>query len=141
MTLAVVRILFDFGLFILIWIIQLVVYPSFEYYKRAELIEWHNKYTQHISYIVFPLMLGQLLISATQLWNITSWYSLSSLLIIVILWLATFLQFVPLHNNISQGNLSETTIVTMVRKNWLRTILWTMLLVMSIVKMIIWKHQ
>ena len=50
----------DFGLLVLIWMVQLVVYPGFKYYQRERLLEWHARYTSRISYIVGPLMLGQL---------------------------------------------------------------------------------
>lgn len=132
MTLQLFRLLFDFGLLVLIWIVQLVVYPGFKYYKREGLQEWHHRYTVQISYIVFPLMLGQLLVTGIQLWNKLSWYTLGSLLIIVLLWGSTFLQFVPLHNKISKGGFNEKTIVQLVRKNWFRTALWTALFFMSL---------
>jgi DMSO reductase anchor subunit len=132
MTLQLFRLLFDFGLLVLIWIIQLVVYPGFKYYRREELLEWHHRYTVQISYIVFPLMLGQLLVTGIQLWNKLSWYTLGSLLIIVLLWSSTFLQFVPLHNKISREDFNEKTIVQLVRKNWFRTALWTALFFMSL---------
>ena len=51
--------LVDFGLFILIWLTQLVIYPSFTYFREQDLTRWHRKYTRAISYIVMPLMLGQ----------------------------------------------------------------------------------
>jgi DMSO reductase anchor subunit len=136
MTLSLIRILLDFGLFVLIWIIQLVVYPSFGYYSQESLLKWHNKYTRRITYVVLPLMLGQLLISGIQLWNITSFYTVSSFLIVILLWVSTFFQFVPLHNDISKGNFSKKTLENLVKKNWLRTGLWTLLFFISIVEMI-----
>ena len=136
MTLSLIRMLLDFGLVVLIWIIQLVVYPGFGYYNQESLLEWHNKYTQRITYVVLPLMLGQLLISGIQLWNVTSFYTVSSFLIVILLWASTFLQFVPLHNDISEGNFSKKTIKGLVKKNWLRTGLWTLLFFISIVEMI-----
>ncbi len=136
MTLAFFRLLLDFGLLVLIWMIQLVVYPAFQYYSRERLLDWHNKYTIRISYIVFPLMFGQFLISGIQLCDSLSWYSVSSFLIIVLLWSSTFLQFVPLHNKISKGNFNEKTTEHLVKKNWMRTILWTALFFISFAKVL-----
>ncbi len=132
MTLQHYRLLFDFGLLVLIWIVQLVVYPSFRYYHREQLLEWHQKYTVRITYVVLPLMLGQLLLSAIQLWLGVSWYTGTSIVTIVLLWGLTFLQFVPLHNKISKADFDENTTLKLVQKNWLRTFLWTALFCLSL---------
>ena len=133
MTLPLLRLLFDFGLFVMIWIIQLVVYPGFKYYQRERLLEWHNKYTSRISYVVLPLMLGQLLLSIIQLWGGLSWYTLGNFLVIAFLWGSTFLQFVPLHHAISKGDFNEETILQLVKKNRVRTVLWTLLFLVSLI--------
>ena len=132
MTLPLLRLLFDFGLLVLIWIIQLVVYPGFNYYRKEELLEYHHRYTVQISYIVFPLMLGQLIVTGIQLWIELSWYTLGSLVLIILLWGLTFLQFLPLHNKISRGDNNEKIVVKLARKNWFRTVLWTALFFMSL---------
>jgi len=132
MTLPLYRLLVDFGLLVLIWIVQLVVYPGFGYYQRESLVKWHQKYTLQITYVVFPLMVTQLLLSGIQLWHTVSWYSGSSFLVVILLWVSTFLQFVPLHNKISEGYFDEKTTLQLVDKNWLRTFLWTVLFFMSL---------
>ncbi len=136
MTLQDFRLLFDFGLVVLIWMVQLVVYPSFRYYSSENLVEWHRLYTLQITYVVMPLMLGQLGICLLQLWNVVSWYTLVSMGIVFLLWLSTFLQFVPMHGSIAVGNFDENTLVNLVSKNWLRTILWTLLFCISLVHLI-----
>jgi hypothetical protein len=133
MSLVLVRLVLDFGVLVLIWMTQLVVYPGFKFYSREGLLEWHKKYTSQITYIVLPLMLGQLVISGIQLWNVQSLYTLGSFLIIVLLWASTFLQFIPLHNKIAAGNFNTETGMQLVKKNWLRTVLWTALFGMSLV--------
>ena len=67
MSIAVLRLGIDFGLVVLIWMIQLIVYPSFLHYTTTNLIKWHRKYTPLIGYIVGPLMLLQLGISIYQI--------------------------------------------------------------------------
>lgn len=127
MNLATYRLLLDFGLVVLIWIVQLVVYPSFQFYRKEDLLIWHGDYTQKITYVVLPLMLGQLLAGGLQLWQSVSWYTVSSAVIIVCLWLLTFLVFVPLHGQIAAGHFDESTLSKLVQWNWLRTALWTIL--------------
>jgi hypothetical protein len=133
MTLEITRLLFDVSLFVLIWITQLVVYPGFKYYKRDNLIAWHNKYAHRVSFMTLPLMLGQLTITGIQLWTLTSSYAVISFAIIVLLWAATFLHFVPIHNKISKGNYTIETLSGLEKRNWVRTILWTILFIASLV--------
>ena len=133
MNLAQYRLLLDFGLAVLIWIVQLVVYPSFLFYRREDLLNWHGDYTQKITYVVLPLMLGQLLAGGLQLWRSVSWYTAFGFLIIVSLWLLTFLVFVPLHGKIAGGYFDESTLSKLVQWNWLRTALWTLLFVAGLV--------
>jgi len=131
MSISSVRVLIDFGLVVLIWIIQLIVYPSFLHYTATNLVGWHRKYTPLIGYIVGPLMLGQLGIAIYQVSTDFTLYHSLSILIIATIWIVTFLQFVPIHNNISKGRVNETMLVSLVRKNWSRTILWTLLFAYS----------
>ena len=56
----ITRLLLDFGLCILIWMVQLIVYPSFLFFSDNNLFTWHKTYTKAIALIVMPLMLGQL---------------------------------------------------------------------------------
>lgn len=60
MNIDLVRLLLDFGLVVLIWIVQLVIYPSLCYYQDKDLAKWHKIYTQRIGVIVGPLMIAQL---------------------------------------------------------------------------------
>lgn len=127
MSIAVLRLGIDFGLVVLIWMIQLIVYPSFLHYTTTNLIKWHRKYTPLIGYIVGPLMLLQLGISIYQISIEITYYNVISVLFISIIWALTFFKFVPIHNNISKGRISKLMLVSLVQKNWTRTILWTIL--------------
>ena len=133
MDLQFYRLLFDFGLVVLIWLVQLVIYPSFKYYQAEDLVKWHKHYTLRVSYVVLPLMLAQLIIVGLQLWGSFTFYTISSFIIVLMLWASTFLFFVPLHNRISKGDNDQATTLQLVKKNWLRTILWTLLFVFSII--------
>lgn len=132
MTLAIIRLLFDAGLVALIWIVQLVIYPSFLYYSRDNLKRWHDKYTNRITYVVLPLMLGQLITAAAQIWMEVNWFTIISVVIVCLLWLSTFLKFVPLHNKITAGSFQNQTLVDLDRLNWGRTVLWTILFMISL---------
>lgn len=131
MYMDLIRLLLDFGLVVLIWMIQRIVYPGFTHYNTKNLIVWHRVYTSRLSAIVIPLMFGQLGVSIYQVTILTNLYTVTSLVIIILLWITTFLQFVPIHSNISKGMVSETMLISLVKKNWIRTILWTLLFMCS----------
>lgn len=125
MDFTIVKLLFDFGLLILIWMVQLIIYPGFKHYQKEDLIKWHRVYALRITLIVMPLMIGQLLINVASIYMIFSFYSLISLILVVLVWLSTFIQFVPMHSRISDGIFDSTLINRLVHLNWLRTFLWT----------------
>jgi len=131
MQIDIIRLLLDFGLVVLIWIIQRIVYPSFLHYNTENLVRWHRIYTSRFSAIVIPLMFGQLGISIYQAFTNTSLYTVSSLVIIIFIWISTFAIFVPIHSIISNENSSKSDLVSLVNKNWMRTILWTLLFIYS----------
>lgn len=135
MSLEIIRLLFDAGLFVLIWMVQLVVYPSFSFYNSNNLKRWHDKYTKQITFIVMPLMLGQLATVGVQLWQNVTWYTVLSGVLVLLLWGSTFLKFVPLHNRIATGDFDERTLNDLVRFNWGRTVLWSVLFLISLLSM------
>lgn len=125
--LETVRLICDAGLLVLIWMVQLIIYPSFSYYKLENLYKWHTTYTKRIAVIVIPLMVGQLITVTLQVIEKQDEYTFSSSLLVLFVWLSTFIQFVPLHTNIGR----EINVVASIKKlkiqNWLRTFLWTLL--------------
>ena len=137
MSLTLIRLLFDTGLVVLIWLVQLIIYPSFLFYERNNLKRWHYNYTKKITYIVLPLMMGQFIIAIIHLFNDFSIFSLGSFLIIVSLWVITILIFIPLHNKVSTDHFNQSIINKLIRLNWIRTLLWSGLFVLNLLHYII----
>ena len=127
----ITRLVLDVGLLVLIWMIQLIVYPSFLFYTAKELIAWHKMYTKAIALIEIPLMLGQLGIAIYQVFLLQNTYTLTSIVLVVFLWGITLLKFAPMHQQISKGNTQIHLLKTLVQMNWVRTIIWTLLFVLS----------
>mgnify|MGYP006436134413 FL=1 len=125
------RLLLDFGLCILIWMVQLIVYPSFLFFSDNNLFTWHKTYTKAIALIVIPLMLGQLGIAIYQVFLAQNIYTLVSIVFVVFLWGITLLKFAPMHQQISEGNTQIQLLKTLVQMNWIRTMIWTLLFVLS----------
>lgn len=129
MTLSDFRLVFDFGLLVLIWIVQVIIYPGFTYYTSTDLYKWHSVYTKRISYVVIPLMLGQLTLGLWEAYCYPSTYTLGSLVLILGVWLLTFTIFVPMHQRIAEGQTESVLLYSLISKNWLRTFLWTLIFV------------
>ena len=127
----ITRLALDVGLLVLIWMIQLIVYPSFLFYTAKELIAWHKMYTKAIALIVIPLMLGQLGIIIYQVFLVQNTYTLTSIILVVFLWGITLLKFAPMHQQISEGNTHVQLLKKLVQINWIRALIWTILCAMS----------
>lgn len=112
---------------VLIWMVQLIVYPGFIYYPEEALIQWHKKYTPRISLLVIPLMLGQLMLYGSLLQQEKTVYSISGFVLVLLVWLLTFTIFVPRHKSISAAEFSRNTLVELANLNWLRTAIWSAL--------------
>ena len=127
-----IRLITDFGLLVLIWIVQLVIYPSFQYYQSQDLHNWHRQYTSRITTVVLPLMFTQLVVTVLQILTEITLYSGISMLIVLALWLLTFLVFVPLHQKIEHQTYETKSLSKLVKFNWLRTGLWSILFLISL---------
>jgi len=141
MNTDLLKLLFDFGLMVLIWLVQLIIYPSFLYYQKKDLVRWHTIYTGRLGYVVIPLMLGQLILSILNLIKHFSIPRCTGLILVVIIWLVTFLLFVPLHSTIASNTTNEETLKKLIQQNWWRTFLWTLVFVINFLDVIIIKNQ
>ncbi len=119
------RIAVDFGLVVLIWIVQLIIYPSFRYYSPADLAIWHPKYSNLITLIVGPLMLAQVGLLGWELLKRPSWLTGTSAVLVGLMWAATAFGAVPIHNALATGDASPETLARLVSVNWIRTVGWT----------------
>lgn len=122
-----IRTLADFGLLVLIWLVQLIIYPGFRYVSSEDFQAWHSRYTFLISLFVVPLMLGQAVIVMVQLILFPSWPVVCVATLLVLVWLNTFFQAVPAHNQLAAGRELAQTIERLIRVNWIRTLLWTLI--------------
>ncbi|MEM9077282.1 MAG: hypothetical protein AAGC43_09585 [Bacteroidota bacterium] len=131
MDLCIYRLLIDFGLLFLIWIVQLIIYPSFTNFSKEDLTEWHKKYTVTIGVLVGPLMLAQLAVYLIQAFFTPTFLNIGTLILVITTWLVTFFQFVPMHKAISLGEINDELLEGIVKKNWSRTIIWSLLFIIS----------
>ena len=129
--LETIRLICDSGLLVLIWMVQLIIYPSFSYYQHEDLFQWHSSYTKRIGVVVIPLMVAQLIISLIQVYTTPDFYSILYSTLVVGAWLSTFVMFVPLHDNISKERDVAISIKKLKLHNWLRTVLWSFIFMLT----------
>ena len=125
------RLIIDFGLCILIWIVQLIIYPGFQKYGPQALQAWHSQYSRRIGIIVIPLMLVQLFLYIGYIIREPNAYSISGTFLIAIVWLITFLYFAPAHQRISSGETGHV-VRQLTQVNWWRTIIWSLVFVLGL---------
>ena len=104
-----------------IWIIQVLHYPFFQYIDLKQFSQSMVFHQRAISYLVIPLMLLELIVTI----YIANYYVLT---VVLGIWLSTFLIQVPLHKKLLQKK-DLLIIAKLTKSNWIRTILWTLKLV------------
>ena len=107
----------------LIWLIQLVHYPSFKYVDKEEFADFAKFHASRISWIVLPLMIVELTTGILMVVK-QGWY-LYNLILLFAIWLSTFLLSVPCHHKLQQGKDAQQ-IRRLVLSNWPRTFLWSL---------------
>lgn len=117
----------DFGLVVLIWLVQLIIYPGFRYYSPDELALWHPKYSNLITLIVGPLMLAQVGLVGWELVTRFSGLTVLSAVLVGLMWASTAFQAIPIHNAIAAGDASPDVLARLVSVNWVRTVGWTVI--------------
>ena len=108
----------------LIWVVQCVHYPSFVYYTQKQAFSDHQRW---ISALVIPLMLLELITAIWVMIVFSSWPILLGFILLVGIWLHTFLRMVPLHQQLLKDPVSgrHSTVKQLVQRNKIRTGLWS----------------
>ncbi len=115
----------------LIWVIQILHYPTFRFIDPDKELEFHKFHTFSISPIVAPLMVIELIFVSLGLYLNFSSLTVTLLVLVIVLWLSTFLIQVPIHQKLSNDYKGEL-VDRLIKTNWIRTICWTVKLVVMI---------
>ena len=111
----------------LIWTIQLVHYPSMKFIPEEKFTAYHNFHSQRISILAIPIMLIELFTSFGLLYQNGSAYNhifTINLILVISIWISTFLIQVPMHNTLSSAK-NTRVLNHLILSNLIRTILWT----------------
>ena len=113
------------GLLVLIWIVQIIIYPGMHGWDRDRFAVLHRQYVPRISYIVAPLILAQAALALRQAMLAPNLISTAQVVLIGAVLGVTFFISVPLHKRLSAGYDAQA-VTRLIGTNWLRTIGWSL---------------
>jgi hypothetical protein len=123
--LNIIRNIFDVGIVIVVWLAQVIMYPSLAHIEESVFVSWHRRYANRIAFFVIPLLCGQAIIVAMQIFMGGGILPIISGLIIVLCWTSTFGLSVPCHAKLQRSGKDLKVIERLVWTNLIRTLLWT----------------
>ena len=114
-----------------IWVIQIVHYPSFHFIEKELYTAFQKFHMNKISIIVIPIMLAELVTGMMLFLDKSSKspFLIISFVILVLIWLITGVFFSKAHNELMTGY-QELVVNQLVVMNWIRTLLWTLRLLL-----------
>ena len=115
----------------IIWVIQLLHYPTFHFIKQSDYVEFQHFHMQRISFIVVPVMIIELLSGFMLVYYFRSNLLILCLIILLVIWLITFVFFTKLHQSLL-GGYDKIIVDKLVQINWSRTVLWSLKLIIMI---------
>lgn len=121
---SIINLVCTWALIGLVWTIQLTHYPTFHHISELKWKRFHKHHTFSISLVVMPLMLIEIGATIIAVYYSATGINILALILVIGVWLNTFLQAVPLHNQLASAK-NRQMIDQLVRVNWIRTLLWT----------------
>ena len=115
----------------IIWVIQLLHYPAFHFINESDYVEFQHFHMQRISFIVVPVMILELFSAFMLVYYLRSNLLTICLIILLFIWLITFVFFTKLHQSLLDGY-NKTIVDKLVKINWSRTVLWSLRLIILI---------
>ncbi len=111
-----------------IWVIQLLHYPSFHFISEKKYIEFQHFHMQRISFIVVPVMLIELASALLLAYFFESSLTIILLALVLGIWAITFIFFTNMHQKLTDGY-DHSIVDRLVQINWSRTALWSLRLI------------
>lgn len=114
-----------------IWVIQLVHYPSFHFVELKQYTTFQRFHMARISYVVIPAMLTELLTLILLVFTMDQIDTLvlASAILLIFIWLMTAVFFSDVHQKLTLGY-DQIVVDKLVKLNWGRTLLWTLRLIL-----------
>jgi len=115
----------DLAMLVFLWLVQIIIYPSFKKISREYILSWHKSYQTKVCLIMGPIMLLQIYGITIDLINSISPITVIRFILLTISWLLTIMISVPLHKKIESNNDLERSIDKLIKTNVTRTFTWT----------------
>jgi hypothetical protein len=117
----------------IIWMVQVVHYPLMNAVGQEAFITYAIKHQTAITFLVGPLMLLEVAAALACLYLaeslLPSWLFWVGLALLMLIWASTAFLQVPCHEVLRHGY-DATTVQRLVDTNWIRTLGWTLRLVL-----------
>ena len=111
---------------------QFITYPTFLIIDKNSFNKYHRKYVNIISIIVAPAMVLEIISLIVLVYLSKDFLLVKSLILLLCIWLTTFIIMVPSHNILSRKNDSKE-IKKLININWVRTFLWSVKLIVMLI--------
>ena len=116
----------SWGLLILIWLVQIIIYPGLARIPSNDFVDYHAWYVTRITMVVLPLMICEIVVAI-------AWFFLQNNLfypaiaggIVILVWCSTFTFQVQIHKSLQTGK-DKSKIRRLVATNWIRTVAWSL---------------
>jgi hypothetical protein len=123
----------SWGLFILIWLVQIIIYPGLARIPSDAFVKYHAWYVTRITMVVLPLMIGEIIIAIAWFFlQDNTFYPDVAGGLVILVWCSTFTFQVPIHKDLQAGK-DKSKIRRLVATNWIRTIAWSIKAVLVVV--------
>lgn len=110
----------------MVWLLQLLFYPTLEKLHRADFVSHHRSLYMRITLLALPVMLIEL---TTSVWLVLYaetrfLYHLAGLIAVGMIWLSSLFLHIPIHIRLRKG-FDERLVQRLGEINWIRIILWS----------------
>jgi hypothetical protein len=114
------------GLLILIWLVQMIIYPGLARIPSNDFVNYHAWYVTRITMVVLPLMICEIIIATACFFlQDNLFYPIVAFGLVVLVWFSTFAFQVPIHKCLQAGK-DKIKIRRLLATNWIRTVAWSL---------------
>jgi hypothetical protein len=116
----------SWGLLILIWLVQIIIYPGLVRIPSHDFVNYHAWYVTRITLVVVPLMISEITIAIAWFFlQDNLFYPIMAGGLVILAWCSTFIFQVPIHKSLQAGK-DKSKIRRLVATNWIRTVAWSL---------------
>ncbi len=120
----------------LIWFVQVVHYPLFGLVGGEPSKAFAHDHQDRTARVVIPFMLAEgaaaFFLAAWTPVGVPRPVAVLGAAVVVAIWLSTALVQMPLHRRLAREGHAAEAVATLVRSNWLRTVLWSLRAALSV---------